>query len=710
MIFSKWNKKPEQHFDKHVNNLTNVPKILFILGRIVISVNSMLNKKLLILGILALIWLLVANVTMVFSALVMETQQNDNWNEREVNDTPTLKIDDPRNSESITVSPSEPQEPEPFLDEEMEEDQAGITGFESLEAFKSFLENNTYYYRSYRGYSERLNLQIIPNNTILASISGTKDQSDSFSIVDSDADGYSSTQHSTTNIQVLGVDEGDIIKNDGKYAYIISKDKQKVIIAEVYPAESAKIVSNVWVKGRLSEIYVNNDRLVLLGYGGGSGSFIHIIDIKDRAEPYLVKSYHYRGTISQSRMIGDYLYLITWQSVSSYITLNELSVQGNQIYYFDDFNYSSYYSHQLTTIISINVKDTYIEPVARAILMEKSHNILVSVKNIYITYTKYLSGSENTIIHRIAIHNRSIQYKAKGEVLGRVLNRFSMGEFQDYFRIVTSTGHVWRGSGGGAQNHVYVLDMKLNTTGKLINIASGERLYSARFIGNRAYLVTFKKVDPFFVIDLTNPKAPKILGELKIPGYSDYLHPYDENHIIGLGKDTHDMGTFAWYQGVKLSLFDVSDVSHPKEVSKYIIGDRGTYSPASTDPHAFMFSREKNLLVLPISLAEINQTKYPNGASPSTSGEYTWEGVYVLNISAENGFSLKGRISHFEDGKSKSGYWNRYGNNDKTIKRSFYINDVLYTFSSEMLKMNHLNDLDEINELTFPEYEVIIFK
>ena len=148
-----------------------------------------------------------------------------------------------------------------------------------------------------------------------------------------------------------------------------------------------------------------------------------------------------------------------------------------------------------------------------------------------------------------------------------MLNQFSMDEWNGCFRIATTRGHVSR-EGSSSTNNVYVLDSDLNVTGKLEGLAPGETIYSARFIGKRAYLVTFKKVDPFFVLDLSVPSDPKVLGALKIPGFSDYLHPYDENHVIGVGKNTVEAdpgeGNFAWYQGMKVALFDVTDVANPQ--------------------------------------------------------------------------------------------------------------------------------------------------
>ncbi|UCE37296.1 MAG: beta-propeller domain-containing protein [Thermoplasmata archaeon] len=523
----------------------------------------------------------------------------------------------------------------------------------------------------------------------------------------------SGSGYSTTNIQVLGVDEGDIIKNDAKYAYIVSKDKKSVIIADVFPAETARILTKVMVDGSISEIYLHYEKLILLGSIDYYKFFVYTFDIKDRANPDLIDSNSFNGRIVQSRVVGEYVYLITNQYISRYTKEEDLSVHPSQICYFND----SSTSRSLTTIISVNVVDTSKEPVIRAILMGSGNNIYVSVNNIYITYTKYeyqnqnqndylysySSRIEKTIIHRISIENGMIEYKAMGNVAGRALNRFSMGEHRGYFRIATTTGYVSRSGESSANNHVFVMNMNLNVVGSVSDIAPGERIYSARFMRDRAYLVTFKKVDPFFVIDLKNPHGPRILGELKIPGYSNYLHPYDENHVIGIGKDTveAEQGNFAWYQGVKLSLFDVSDVHNPKELSKYIIGDRGTGSPALYDPHAFLFSREKNTLVIPINLAKINQTKYPDGAPPFTHGEFVWDGAYVFDISKENGFILKGGISHSEGDEAQSGYW--YRSSSKSIQRSFYIDDVLYTMSSDILGMNGLDDLSEINNLVLSD-------
>jgi uncharacterized secreted protein with C-terminal beta-propeller domain len=313
-------------------------------------------------------------------------------------------------------------------------------------------------------------------------------------------------------------------------------------------------------------------------------------------------------------------------------------------------------------------------------------------------------GGEATMVYKIRVERSDIEYVAEGLVPGRVLNQFSMDEHKGYFRIATTLGRVSR-SGSITSNNVYILNSTLGVEGRLEGLAPGEDIYSARFMGGRCYLVTFKKVDPLFVIDLTDPKEPMVLGKLKIPGYSDYLHPYDEDTLIGIGKETVEAeeGDFAWYQGVKISLFDVSDVANPKELAKYEIGDRGTDSPALRNHKAFLFSKSRNLLVIPTLLAEIDPGRYAGRIPPNTHGEYVNQGAFVFDISKDRGITLRGIVTHIEDPQEflKSGYM---FDSPYSVERSLYIENILYTVSQGMIKMNSLDDLSEIGRIDLIEY------
>ncbi|MDP3104760.1 MAG: beta-propeller domain-containing protein, partial [Candidatus Methanoperedens sp.] len=308
--------------------------------------------------------------------------------------------------------------------------------------------------------------------------------------------------------------------------------------------------------------------------------------------------------------------------------------------------------------------------------------------------TKLAQERDITVIQKININKGDIEYRAKGEVPGSLLNQFSMDESGEHFRVAT-TSQIWTGRESKQYNNVFVMDNELAIAGKLENIAPDERIYSTRFIGNRLYMVTFKRVDPLFVIDLTDPKVPKVLGELKIPGFSDYLHPYDETHIIGVGKETADNewgGTSI--KGVKLSLFDVSDVNNPKQRDKYEIGASGTDSEALREHKAFLFDRKKNLLVIPIR----EVTEKPRYDNRGYYVQKVWQGAYVLNITLEEGFKLRGKVSHLDDYEEQMYYWGSPG----AVRRSMYMDDVLYTVSAQKIKMNDLDNLSAIKSIDLP--------
>jgi len=611
-------------------------------------------------------------------------------------------------------------------------------------------------------------------------------------------------EYSTTNIQVEGVDEADIVKNDGKYIYTISRGK--VVIVDAYPAEYAEILSEIEFNGTPSQLFINGDRLVVMGQGyysetdedgegdGGEkgympeiyreyGTFIHVYDLTDRSEPLLEREVFMKGYYLNSRMIGDYVYIIINQHVyysePGPVPLpvmidagSAVTIPASRIYYFDVPDYSYVY----TNILALNTQEADEEVSTKTFLMGYSHNMCASIDNIYLVYTKRLSMNrfydrivekavlpsvpshiksqinairnsdddeyekmekigdviqdyietlnpeqaadfmktmeekmedvyeeiakemEKTVVHRIHVSGSTIEYKTSGEVPGYVLNQFSMDEFNGYFRIATTTGS-WRAQ---SANHLYVLDSSLNTVGKVEDLAKGERIYSTRFIGNKGYMVTFRQVDPLFVIDLSNPYNPQVLGYLKTPGVSDYLHPYDETHLIGLGRDATEEGRML---GLKLSLFDITDFANPKEISKYTIGDSwSTTSEALYDHKAFLFDKKKRLLVIPVSESSYEVIRDGQAGRERWKWEY-WQGAYVFDIDL-SGFTLKGKISHLNetDETQDEDYWPRYDYSAQ-VRRSLYMDDVLYTISSRMIKMNDLADLIEINKIDLPYEE-----
>jgi len=517
------------------------------------------------------------------------------------------------------------------------------------------------------------------------------------------------TDYSTTNIQVEGVDEADVVKTDGEYVYIVRD--HTVIIVKAYPLEEARIVHRLNVSQPVADIYVSGDKLVVFSYMPRFWSYdeasraivrdkerarVTVYDISDRTSPAKERDISVDGQYYNSRLIGEYLYFII--TSSAYLEDGEVvlplirdgktwcAIQAEDIWYPNATRgWLDYY-----TITSVNIQDPESQMTSETFLLDGGTTLYVSLDNMYIVGQRW--WDDESEITKIGISGGSIVGRGNATVPGYVLNQFSMDEHDGYFRVAT-TSHNWRSGAEG--NNVYVLDENMKTVGQLEDLAPGEEIYSARFMGDRCYLVTFKKVDPLFTIDLSDPENPRVLGKLKIPGYSDYLHPYDENTLIGVGKETEEAkeGDFAWYQGVKISLFDVSDVENPRELAKIEIGDRGTDSPALYDHHAFLFSRERNLLVIPILEAQIDEGDFSGPVPANFYGEYVYQGAYVFHISRD-GIELRGRITHIsDDSLLKSGFW---FDSEYSVERSLYIEDNLYTISRGMLKVNDLGTLEEI--------------
>jgi uncharacterized secreted protein with C-terminal beta-propeller domain len=373
----------------------------------------------------------------------------------------------------------------------------------------------------------------------------------------------------------------------------------------------------------------------------------------------------------------------------------EYSTSPTQIYY-ADMNDTSF---SFTSFYGLNIKDDAASPTNMTVLMGGASAMYVSPSNIYLTYSGWdQTSGQYQSIYRVGINGLQLSVQAQGSVPGYIINQYAMDEYNGYFRVATN---YWSQESSKQINNVYILNQNLSITGKLEGLAENENLHSVRFMGDKCYLVTYQTTDPLFVIDVSNPANPQVLGELKIPGYSDYLHPYDATHIIGVGKDadvTTD-GSTAYYQGIKLALFDVSDVNHPVQISNVSIGDRGSQSDALNDPKAFLFDKAKNLLVIPVSVAKVSdQDKALYGSS--AYGQTVWQGAYVYTITA-SGFQLRGTVTHLNAAqlnaqgtfKSPDSIWNTQ---NQWITRSLYIGNTLYTISNAQIKLNNLSDLSEI--------------
>ena len=478
-----------------------------------------------------------------------------------------------------------------------------------------------------------------------------------------------------------------------------------------------------------------------------------VYDISDRKNPNVIKEYTVDGDYVDARMIRGIVYMLTRENVYSYDDIVVPAVRESNrvvlepdVYYFD--NPEREYVFSTVTALDAGSGATrgsktfligsgnilYVSPDAMYISYQKWHPVYqarvdgpqiavaageggvssssaASARVLWEDFNKLSEQGKQdviaqmksgelesirkqeydqttTVIHKIAISNGDITYVAKGEVPGALKNQFSMDEYNGNLRAAT-TSSVWTNRGQYEYNNVFVLDPLMKVIGSLTHIAEQEKIYSTRFIGDRLYMVTFKRIDPFFVIDLSSPASPKILGKLKIPGYSDYLHPYDSNHIIGVGKETatNDWGGVST-RGVKLALFDVTDVEHPKQVDKVEIGNSGTDSAALYDHKAFLFDKGKNLLVIPIR--QVTTLPVVQKAGYYDNRQQVWYGAYVFGVSPATGFDLRGTVKH---GSAEGGYY-WYGSSANEVKRSLYIGNDLYTISSAKIVASDLNNVN----------------
>ena len=547
-----------------------------------------------------------------------------------------------------------------------------------------------------------------------------------------------SDDYSKTNIQVENVDEADITKTDGKYIYSLSEND--VVITNAIDPKNIKIESKIKLSSGIypEDLIPYKNKLVVISsdvsgqnsyYDNKSNTIVGIYDITNKSKPNLLKSYTLYEKYYTSRCIDNRLYVIATgtlreenNKIATYYKEdnNQKEISLNNIKYLEDVK-----TKDQTLISTIDLNDTKSDVNIDSYLMDVS-NAYVSENAIYLLEQKYeynyvpsissLFGYKgvlglfesisfnnynyyNTEIYKFDIlKNGKVNYNTKTSIEGETINQYSIDENKGHLRVAL---HDENGS------RIAIFDEKLKTIGTTDYVAKDEIMYSSRFMGDKAYLVTFQNTDPLFVIDLSNEKNPKVLGELKIPGYSMYLHPYDETHLIGIGMNTRT----TYYQdisgrttagstvvtGMKMALFDVSDVNNPKEISHTIIGDSRTTSAILTNPKALLFSKEKNLIAIPVNNYSENFEVDYSDSYESVIEDYTdyrgniiGEGYYVYNINLTNGFNLKGVITHDK---------NKY----TTLSRGLYINNNLFTVSRDMIKVNDLNNLSLINELNIKE-------
>ena len=568
---------------------------------------------------------------------------------------------------------------------------------------------------------------------------------DSVGSTESSSSSSNTKDYSTTNIQVENVDEADIVKTDGDYIYSISEDN--VIITDVKDPKQPKVVATIQSEDDdiPEDIILYKDKLVVIStkgnqtqryyYNNRMNTVVKIYNITSREKPVLTKSYEMYEPYYTSRCVDNVLYVISSGNLRKeddeiVVGYNEDNMEKEMS--IDKIKYLKDVKTTKQTLIStvdlnnetadikldsylMNISNAYVSENAIYLLNQKYNNdskipikLLFGFKGVFGLEDYYEMDSESgyyTEIYKFDI-KENVEYKAKTKVKGKTINQYSLDEKDNHLRIA-----LYDNDG----SRVAIFDEDLKQIGISDNVAKGEKMYSSRFIGDKVYFVTYKTIDPLFVMDLSNETKPKVLGKLKIPGYSTYLHPYDENHIIGIGMETKEIinrnsngkviSTTAKVVGMKMALFDVSNVNSPVQISSVVIGDSRTTSAILTNPKALLFSKEKSLIAIPVNnysqdFEVTSSNNYETMINNYTKygKPYNAEGYFVYNINVQDGFKLKGVITHK---KTNATY---YYSNSKLL-RGLYIDNNLYTVSETMIKVNELDSLKAVGELKLKNIE-----
>ena len=511
---------------------------------------------------------------------------------------------------------------------------------------------------------------------------------------------------SQTNIQIEGIDEADLVKTDGKNIYLVAEKAIRIVNVQDGNLEELAIIPLAKDKSA-QEIFIDGDRLIVLGtryeqieadfdstrqkdsldmmimppfYNSKHYSFIDVFDISTPDAPYLIKSHEIEGHYSTSRKNGNIVYLVANSNFFREIFLPEVRDSATGFKFepveLNDIMITPGYPAE--GFISISALDIRNDAKAEVELI--SAYGAITYMNDHALYIASSNYGEKTTITKFAISGLNVGYAGSGEVDGYLTNQFALDEYAGHLRVATTQ---WEKG-----NNLYVLDSSLNITGAVTDLAKGESIYSVRFLGSKGYIVTFRTIDPLFVFDLSDPKDPKVTGELEIPGFSSYLHPISETHLLGLGMDVVDIyQKDKWgkevvvgqrHGGIKVSLFDVSDMGKPEEVANLIIGESGSYTDALGNHKALMFDKNKKLMAFD---AYLTDDPY----------DYQLESGAVL-ISYENDNITLKKIIYSEQPDF-------YSQDLPSASRIIYIDDLLYYIQGSKITAYQYDDLSKTSTL-----------
>lgn len=477
--------------------------------------------------------------------------------------------------------------------------------------------------------------------------------------------------YSETNVRQEGVDEADVVKTDGRYLYTLKDNGRSVAIVDTANGELQMVISiPVEADDQAREFYVSDGHLILISEFNqeredGAWTYastdtrVTTYDITDPEKPEKAGEVTQSGSYTSSRLTDGHLYLFSQYSVdvTSGITpkdekdyipyVNQQMLEADDIYLPP---FSQAYMYEVVSSVDI-AKPGEIQD-SKAIFSDGGE-LYVSNDNIYWYETRWSDKTE-TVIKRMSYKDGKLKAEASGKVDGYINDSFSIDEYDGYLRVVTTDDET---------NGLYILDSNMKEVGSITGLAEGEQVYSARLLGDTGYFVTYEQTDPLFSVDLSDPKNPKIIGKLKIPGFSEYLHFYGENLLLGIGMDVDEDGFTT--NGVKLSMFDISDSSDVKEIQKYTL--ENVYSAAVMyDYKAVLIDPEKNVIGF---------------AADGNNGE----NYYVFSYNDTNGFECL-----MNETVNGNGYQSA---------RGVYVDNTLYVVKGNIIEAYDMADYQKTGDL-----------
>ena len=519
------------------------------------------------------------------------------------------------------------------------------------------------------------------------------------------------TAYAQTNTREESVDEADILKNDGRYLYIASGSVIAIVdtatmekVGEIAPAtkesDSYYRFQELYVQGNFAvvtatetsfpeERYTKKGGYYYDGLGMAQYSTIQFVyDIGDRAKPALLREMKQSGNLLQTRMIGTVLYTVTGYDVNIYskeaVEKNYApAVDGKKLTNEDilirdkDADDTAYL---VLSAFDITKKDA---EATRLSVLGYSDEMYCSRDTLYLLSTNWDVDDDNsrsrTNIYAFGLDGTTVTLKATGAVPGEIGDDYAIDQNGGWLRITTTDYNY---SKDVDISSLYVLNSKLEIVGKIEDFAPDEQVKSTRFLGSLAYVVTFRNTDPLFAIDLSDPANPTILGKVKLPGFSAYLHPLSDTLLLGVGYNGDDKN--ADYDSVKLSLFDISDPTNPQEVDTRVIKQAGT--DVVFEPKAFVFDNARGAFGLPVSYSLIDNS----GSYVGTAYVFKWYTVKDGKFASEQAF---------KHGTESMRYGYYYG----ALFRGTFIGDKVYTVSDTVVKEFSMADETLLRTVQYSE-------